>query len=116
MSYRDTGVSGVVISGSLRVLAHILGKQDIWVQFYSRWNISDFPRLRDTGFHDQDYVQTRRCMVVEPTSACTCKCIACVYTCVVGVMKMGHTVSRAGLHVHHVGFPDVTTMPMPTCL
>ena len=45
-----------------------------------------------------------------------------------GVMKMGNTVPRTGLKLtslefqasvlpsHHVGFPDVTTIPMPTCL
>ena len=47
---------------------------------------------------------------------------------VVGVMKMGHTVPRAGLEprylafrasvlpLHHIGFPDVTTISTPTCL
>ena len=47
---------------------------------------------------------------------------------VVGVMKMGNTVPRVGLEptslafwasvlpLHHVGFPDFTTIPTPTCL
>ena len=47
---------------------------------------------------------------------------------VVGVMKMGNNVPRAGLEatslafwasvleLHHVGFSDVTTSLMPTCL
>ena len=47
---------------------------------------------------------------------------------VVGVMKMGNNVPRAGLkptslafrasvlQLHHVGFPDVSTIPTPTCL
>ena len=47
---------------------------------------------------------------------------------VVGVMKMGMTVPRAGLKptslafrasvlpLYHVGFPDVITIPTPTCL
>ena len=50
------------------------------------------------------------------------------YACVVGMMKMGNTVPRAGLEptsltfrasvlpLHHVGFPDVITIPTPTCL
>ena len=45
-----------------------------------------------------------------------------------GVMTMGNTVPRAGLEpislafwasvlpLHHVGFPDVTTISTPTCL
>ena len=49
-------------------------------------------------------------------------------TTVVGVMKMGNTVPRAGLEptslalrasvlpLHHIGFPDVTTILTPTCL
>ena len=49
-------------------------------------------------------------------------------TCVVGVMKMGNIVPRVGLkHIslafrasvlplHHIGFPDVTFIPTPTCL
>ena len=50
------------------------------------------------------------------------------YPIVMGVMKMGSTVPRAGLEprslafrasvlpLHHIGFPDITTMPTPTCL
>ena len=49
-------------------------------------------------------------------------------TSVMVVMKMGNTVPRAGfkptslafrasvLPLHHVGFPNVTTIPTPTCL
>ena len=47
---------------------------------------------------------------------------------VMGVMKMGNTMHRAGLEptslafraselpLHHVGFPDITTIHTPTCL
>ena len=47
---------------------------------------------------------------------------------VAGVMKLGNTVPRVGLEptslafsasvlpLHHVGFPDVTTIPKPTCV
>ena len=54
--------------------------------------------------------------------------LRCLIGCVVGVMKMGNNVPRAGLEptsltfwasvrpLHHIGFPDVTNVPMPTCL
>ena len=49
-------------------------------------------------------------------------------TSVMGVMKMGKMVPRVGfkptfltfranvLPLHHIGFPNVTTIPTPTCL
>ena len=49
-------------------------------------------------------------------------------TSVMGVTTMGNTVPRVGfeptslafrasvLPLHHIGFPDVTTIPTPTCL
>ena len=49
-------------------------------------------------------------------------------TSIMGVMKMGNIVHRAGIEptslafrasvlpLHHVGYPDVTTIPTPTCL
>ena len=46
-------------------------------------------------------------------------------TSVMSVAKMGNIVPRAGLKptsratllpLHHVGFPGVTTIPMPTCV
>ena len=52
----------------------------------------------------------------------------CCIIIVVGVMKMGNIVPRAGneptslafyasvLPLHHIGFPDVMTMSTPTCL
>ena len=51
-----------------------------------------------------------------------------MYIYVMGVMKMGNIVPRVGLEpislafrtsvlpLHNVGFPDVITIPMPTCL
>ena len=48
--------------------------------------------------------------------------------CVVGAMKMGNTMPRAELEptslafwasvlpLHHIGFPDIITIPTPTCL
>ena len=48
--------------------------------------------------------------------------------CVEGVIKMENTVPRAGIEltylafgasvlpIQRIGFPDVTTIPMPTCL
>ena len=60
---------------------------------------------------------------------CTYICICLyAYMYVMGVMKMGTTMPSAGLNptslafpdsvlpLHHVGFPDVTTIPMSTCL
>ena len=54
--------------------------------------------------------------------------IATINSIVVDVVKMGNTVPKAGLvptslafqarvlTLHHIGFPDVTTIPMPTFL